>query len=40
VLLWQPDLTVVHSVPRLFLQAPHPLFAWAPPQARAPPTAG
>ena len=26
-----------HALPRLFLQAPRTLFAWAPPQARAPP---
>ena len=28
-----------HAVPRLFLQAPHRLFAWTPAQARAPPAA-
>jgi Protein of unknown function (DUF2946) len=27
-----------HALPWLFLQAPRLLFAWAPPQARAPPT--
>lgn len=28
----------VAVVPALFLAAPHPLFAWRPPQARAPPS--
>nr|WP_246312227.1 DUF2946 family protein [Aquabacterium terrae] len=26
-----------HALPRLYLQSPRPLFAWAPAQARAPP---
>lgn len=37
LLVWLPDGGLSHAVPHLFLQAPRPLFAWAPSQARAPP---
>jgi hypothetical protein len=37
VSIWLPDPGLRHTLPRLFLQAPRPLFAWAPAQARAPP---
>jgi hypothetical protein len=37
LLVWQLDDGLAHAVPRLFLQAPRALYAWAPAQARAPP---
>lgn len=36
-LQWQPPNALKFELPRLFLHAPRPLFAWAPSQARAPP---
>lgn len=35
---WQP-IALQFELPRLFLVAPHPLFAWSPALARAPPQA-
>jgi hypothetical protein len=34
----QPPALPAHAVPRLFLQAPRTLFAWAPAQPRGPPS--
>lgn len=31
-------LVIISRLPLLFLQAPHPLFVWATPQSRAPPS--
>jgi Protein of unknown function (DUF2946) len=35
----QPPAGLQHAVPRLFLQSPRPLFAWAAAQPRGPPAA-